>query len=390
MGVAVTQIDHLLQPDEAIAFLRELVQINSVHPGGDEAAVAAAVARKLAAEGIPADVIPLGQPRRANALGRLAGGGRPGLVFSGHLDVVPPGEAPWRYDPWSATVADGRLYGRGSIDMKGGLAAQVMAVCLLRRAGVSLGGDLWLAATAGEESDLIGARAMAASGGIAGAGGVVVGEPTGLEVIVAHRGVIWLDVITHGHTAHASVPHQGVNALAAMGEALGRLAALQLPHTPHPALGGPTVTPTVIRGGTAANVVPDRCELRLDIRTVPGQTADQVIAAIAEVLRGLPGPPAELVLVADDPPGATDPAAPLVQAALAAAADFTGRRHVPRTAGYFTELAIYQPVLQVPVVVCGPGNPGQAHQPNEHIILDDYLEGIRFFAALAVRGLGTV
>lgn len=383
-------IAHVLQPDEAIAFLQELVRINSVYPGGDEAAVAAAVARRLQADGIPADLIPLGAPRRANALGRLKGAGqRPALLFSGHSDVVPPGDIPWQHDPWSATLEGGRLYGRGSVDMKGGLAAMVMAACLLSRAGIRLGGDLLVAATAGEEVDLAGARALVRSGALQDVANVVIGEPTELEVVIAHRGVTWVEIATLGHTAHSSVPHEGTNAVVAMGEVLRRLNGFVLPHTPHPTLGGPSLSPNIIRGGNAMNVVPDRCSLQLDIRTVPGQTGAEICAALERLVQDLPVGRAEVKLLTEDPAGATDPGAPLVAATVEVVRTLTGRRLEPRTAPYFTELAVYQPELNVPVVVCGPGEAGQAHQPNESINLEHYLEGIRFFAALAVQVLGT-
>src|SRR5690606_21579479 len=147
---------------------------------------------------------------RANVMAVLKGTGeKPALVFNGHLDVVPVGDTPWTYDPFGAVNVGGRLYGRGTSVMKGGLVAMVMAVEALKKAGATLKGDLIISGVADEETGALGAKAWVQAGGLQGVGAIVIGEPTNLEVYIAEKGAFWLEITTYGKTAHGSMPDLG-------------------------------------------------------------------------------------------------------------------------------------------------------------------------------------
>ena len=241
-----------------------------------------------------------------------------------------------------------------------------------------------LAASAGEEVNLLGARAFVESGALAGAGAVIVGEPTGGRVAVAHKGAMWLAITTSGRTAHGSMPDQGINAILRMQQVLERVQTMRLPRVPHPLLGASTLSINTIRGGAAVNVVPDRCRVDVDIRTVPGTDHEDIVAAIRSACGDLDFEVAVEVLMSA-PAVETDAALPAVQTAVEIASRLRGQ---PETAGavpYFTEASIYQSGLRVPSIICGPGEAELAHQPNEWVSIPAYLEAVTLLRGVRAR-----
>lgn len=378
-------------PDDAVAFLQSLIRLRSVNPPGDEAAVAEAVAHALSADGVPVEVDRFA-PDRANVVARMQGRGGPALVFSGHLDTVASGEVPWARDPFSGELAGGRIWGRGAADMKSGLAAMVMAIRTLARAHVPPPRDVVLAATAGEEVDCCGASRLVARGALDGAGGLVIGEPTGGAVATGHRGALWIELETTGRTAHGSMPSAGVNAVMHMHALIARLAHLDIARPPDPLLGSPTLAVTAIQGGMKVNIIPDRCTATIDIRTLPGQSHPSILAQIRSEIDRLRAEVsdlrAEVRVLTDRPPVMTDPAHPLVQAALSEASAVGQRAREPVGMPYFTEASVYVPATGLPAVLYGPGETTLAHQPNEWVDVDAYLAAIRFYIRLALRAGG--
>jgi succinyl-diaminopimelate desuccinylase len=378
-------VDLLLDPDEAIGFLAACVRTETVNPPGNEERMASLLAARLEREGIPVEVHSLGRGR-ANVLARLRGAGGPSLVLSGHTDTVPVGEVRWEHEPWGAQQVGDRLYGRGACDMKSGLAAMAMALILLHRARVALRGELVLAASAGEEVDCAGAQAFVESGALEGAAAIVVGEPTGGEVAIAHKGALWLRVVTRGRTAHGAMPDQGVNALLRMHEVVGRLRTLPLPEDRHPLLGRTTMSMNTLHAGLSMNVVPDRCELGIDIRTVSAAGHEAVEREIRGAVAGL-GFPVEVEVLTGRPPVETDPETPLARQAVELAVAPGIRPRPPIGLAYFTDASVYQEALRVPVIIYGPGEAAVCHQPDEWVSLTKYVNAIRFYANLARRFL---
>jgi succinyl-diaminopimelate desuccinylase len=380
-----------IDPDAAVRLLRECVRLPTVNPPGDEKIAADWLAGLLEQRGFSPRVDDLGD-NRANVTAVLQGTGeKPALVFNGHLDVVPVGETPWTHDPFAGVQVDGRLYGRGSSDMKSGLMAMVMAADALQRGGARLKGDLILSGVADEETGALGAKSWVQAGGLQGVGAIVIGEPTNLEVYIAEKGACWLEVITYGKTAHGSMPDLGINAVMHMTAALQALARLSLPFQPHPLFDKPTMNVGTISGGNKTNVVPDRCGVTIDLRTLPGMRHEDVLQEVRQTLDGLratiPTFTYEMRVIAERAPVASDPQAPIVETALAIL-KAQGREETPKaTPGFATDASVFQPASGVPFLIFGPGIPQLAHQPNEYVEIGTYLQSIGIFCELAVKYL---
>jgi succinyl-diaminopimelate desuccinylase len=287
--------------------------------------------------------------------------------------------------------ANGRLYGRGTSDMKSGLMAMVMAVDALKQAGVCLKGDLILSGVADEETGALGAKAWVQAGGLQGVGAIVIGEPTDLEVYIAEKGACWLEITTYGKTAHGSMPDLGINAVMHMTTALHALTRLSLPFQPHPLFDQPTMNVGTITGGHKTNVVPDRCTATIDLRTLPGMQHEDLLHEIRRTLDALreavPHFTYEMCVIAERAPVASDPQAPIVETALAIL-QARGRHETPKaTPGYATDASVFQPASGAPFLIFGPGIPQLAHQPNEYVEIDTYLQSIELFYELAVKYL---
>lgn len=386
----------LIDEQEAVAFLRSLIAINSVNPPGEETKVAEAIRNHLASAGLDAQLDEV-EPGRSNLLASLPGASQVGgerrvLVFSGHLDTVPTGSVPWEHDPFGGERVGNKLYGRGTTDMKGGVAAMILAMEYLHRAGVKLEGTLRFAGTVGEEVDCLGAKAVASKGQIDDATAIVISEPSANQPFVAHKGALWLEVITYGKTAHGSMPDQGVNAITAVARFIHKLHSYQFAYEHHPILGGPTMNIGVIQGGVKTNVVPDHCTMMLDIRTVPGQEHTVIAEELRELLVQVcepVGARCEIRVAHDLPAVTTSKEHPFIQLSLEAIKRRWGTELSAGGVNYYTDASIYGPHLGVPILIFGPGEPTLAHQPDEWIEIDRYLDAIRYYMTLAVAYLGT-
>jgi succinyl-diaminopimelate desuccinylase len=311
---------------------------------------------------------------RANITVRLPSSRRkPGLLLAGHLDVVPAQPSPWSTDPFCGVEQDGCITGRGAVDMLGGLAAAAAAIVQIASEGIPLQGDVILTATAGEETDSCGANrfVQTAAQTIGPLFGILVPEPTNLEIFTAHRGLLWLQITARGRSAHGSMPHLGINAIEKMTPLLNRLFAWSIPQPPHPQLGNCTMSINQIHGGTAANIVPDVCRIELDIRTLPSQSQEQVIQHIQTFLDEQkskdPDFLAELSVLRRCPALETAAGSPFLQAVCRALG--TDRT---TTAPFTTDAPYFRPLCP-DVLILGPGSPASCHKPDESIKISDLL-----------------
>jgi succinyl-diaminopimelate desuccinylase len=262
----------------------------------------------------------------------------------------------------------------------------VVGMSTLARAGVRPPGDVHLLATVGEEVDCAGARAARDSGATEGVGNLVIAEPTDLDLVVAHKGALFLEFVTEGRAAHGAMPEQGVNAITHMMALLDRLGALDLGGAAHPLLGSATLSIGTVHGGSVVNIVPDRCSAQVDVRTVPGIDHAVLLARIEGVIAELratrPGFAAHVRATGDYPAGGTDTGAPLGRAAGSVLEGVLGRP--PRVSGvsYFSDGSILQPGADLPTLLFGPGDPNLAHQTDERVHVAALERAAEFYALL--------
>ena len=274
--------------DYAINLLRYLISIDSVNPslvpgGAGETEIADAVAEELRKIGLDV-VVEDAAPGRPNVVGVLEGRA-PGrsLMYCGHLDTVGVAGMNAPFDP---VEREGRLYGRGSQDMKGGLASMIAAARSLAASGLAFG-RLVVATVADEEYASIGAVAVVKRWH---ADGAVVLEPTDLEVGVAHKGFSWVEVVTRGRAAHGSRPAEGRDAILGMGRVLAGLESLNRElqsRPPHPLVGNASLHASLIAGGRELSTYPDRCTLQLERRTISGESAETALSEVHQILERL-------------------------------------------------------------------------------------------------------
>jgi len=367
---------------DALGLTRELLRFDTINPPGDEDACARHVGRILEGGGFDVRYHETGA-RRTNLIARIGGSAdRAPLCFTGHLDVVPLGTAPWSRDPFAGEIADGRLYGRGATDMKSGIAAFVVAATRLapRLAGTP---GLVLVITADEEMGARGALRLARVPGALGtAGAIVVAEPTGLEPLVGHKGALWLRAKTSGVTAHGSMPERGVNAVSRAARAVIQLEAYEFGVAPHPVLGRPTLNVGTLHGGLNTNSVPDAAEMTVDIRTIPGLKH----AALARSLRDWLGADVALEPLADTEGVWTDPAHPWMQEIFELVTPVLGRRPEPRGAPYVTDASALTPAYGgAPTVILGPGELALAHQTDEYCLVERIAQAVDLYVEIARR-----
>jgi len=376
---------------EVVKLCQELIRIKSVNPPGDELPIAEYVASTLKKSGLEVEMVKH-TPTRASVLARLRSSRQiPALLYNGHLDTVPVGAGPWIHEPFQAEVAEGKIWGRGSADMKGGLAALMVAAKTLAEGRVPLRGDLILVATAGEETDSMGATTIAARPDLDPVQAIMIPEPSYNGVYVAEKGALWLELTTHGKTAHGSMPDLGRNAIMMMIALISELQKLAIPYAEHPLLGGFSRSFNTIAGGMKTNMVPDRCIVTVDMRTVPGQDhgviVEQVENLIVNLGRRTPGFQASAKVINDRPPVETSPDEPAVQSFLDVVSEVTGERPVPKGVRYYTDAVAFVPMLKAPMILCGPGDSQLAHQPNEHVEISKLVQSAKIFTLAAARFL---
>jgi succinyl-diaminopimelate desuccinylase len=359
----------------AVDLALELVRLDTVNPPGREEVAASLLAARLSAAGFDV-AFHEHAPGRPSVVARLAGDG-PALCMTGHLDTVPLGGAAWSAEAFGE-LRDGRLYGRGSSDMKGGVAAIVVAA--ERIAALSRGSaGLELVLCAAEETGCEGALHLASSGALGRAGAVLVAEPTSGVPHVAHKGVLWARATAEGKSAHASSPELGRNAIYPLAAAIAALAELRFEVPRHPVLGEPTFNVGTVSGGSGINLVPDRAEAGIDIRTVPGMRSPEIL----DRLRSLAGPDVAIEPILDLPPVSTDPDDPFVRSVVDVAGSSGGGL------AYFTDAAALTPAYgSPPTVIWGPGEAAQAHQTDEWASADKIEAAADGFFEVARRWCG--
>jgi succinyl-diaminopimelate desuccinylase len=366
--------------------LKELIQAEST-PEKGELAAAEVVLESFRQSGIESH-IDTWEQNRANVVAHLKSAGtKPGLLFACHLDVVSPGEATWTYPPFDAVETGGRMYGRGSTDMKGGTAAAVTAIRRIVESDTKLKGDLIFVASAGEETDSCGAERFVKSyDPMPALVGVVIPEPTDFAPVTAHRGMLWLEVTTTGKAAHSSTPHLGVNAIDSMRRILNELDHYEIPVEPHELLGECSMSINTIEGGKTMNVVPDKCSIRIDIRTLPNQddqrTLDDLKQIFAKLKSDDPQFEASVFVIRRMQPLETDRDCCFVRDLC----KVVGAEQT-KAVGFTTDGPFFAK-LGAPVVIFGPGKPSLCHKPDEYIDIVDVEKAVEYYTTMILNFLG--
>jgi acetylornithine deacetylase len=372
--------------DNVTTLLAALVSIDSVNPslvpgGAGEAGMARFVMDWCAQRGIAAEIDDAA-PGRPSVIARVTGsGGGRSLVLNAHMDTVGVAGMP---DPFCARVENGRLYGRGSYDMKGSLAAGLLALADIRGSG--LRGDVILAAVADEEHASIGVQSVLKR---VRADAAIVTEPTALELCIAHKGFSWHEITTTGRAAHGSRPDLGIDGIAHMGRVLNRLESLQAElsqRAPHALLGHGSLHASLISGGQELSSYPDSCTVEIERRTLPHETSETVEAEFNAILKDLASEDRQFqaqhrtTLVR--PPFSVPEDTPIVQTLREQATRVLGRPPATIGAPFWMDAAFFA-AAGIPTVNIGPDGAG-AHSIEEWVDLDS-VEKCREILALTVR-----
>ena len=352
-----------MRPD-VVELTAQLLRIDTVEGGEDEALDV--VAPLLEGAGFSLTRVPW-RPGRSNLLATWNGGG--GFVLAGHVDTVPHGSAEWAHPPLSAELDGDRLLGRGSSDMKGGVAAIVLAA--LAAVGPGARG-FSVVLTSGEETGCAGATAVRDAGVLDPASILILGESTANGVRLGHKGVTWFEVTARGRAAHGSRPELGVNAIEALAEVVTSLTSLESGAV-HPELGSRTTNVGTIAGGTQTNLVPDLAQMTVDVRTVPGSSHGPVEALLARA--------GEVTALLELPAVWSSPDAARTEGVTEAVARVTGRRDAPAGVSYFTDAAVLDASRSRSYII-GPGDLDQPHTTDESVSVTSLYEAVEIYGAL--------
>jgi len=385
-------IEASFEADEVIEHGRALVRAASVNPPGDTSEVIGVVEKML--EPLGFERLRKFEPEKGivSLVGEWGDRGGRSLVWNGHIDVVPTGEeSSWSHHPFAGDVDDGRLYGRGICDMKGGLAALLSAVSTLQRARLEPSGKLMVQAVADEETlgPLGTAHVLEADDTHADA--AICGEPTSLVPVVAAKGLQWWEVTVLGRSCHASTPELGYNAIDGMADVLVALRNLDLT-AEHPLVGHPTLSVGTIEGGTKINTVADRATITADRRMIPGEDPGAVEASLHEAIArsGITDPKAriEARVIQRAEPSEIAAQDEVVSAACRASEIVLGRAVEPAGMAGTTDARFLINARSIPTVIWGPGNIEQAHTVDEYVEIDQLQRAAKAYALMLTDFLG--
>ncbi len=367
--------------DDAIYLTQRLISMDSVNPPGNEGPVAGYIAELLKKCGFDVETIPYGENRLHLVAHKGNMADKP-VVLSGHLDTVPTGGAAWKINPFSGEIKEGKIFGRGSSDMKGGVAAMIVAA--VRATKENPGTGICLLFTAGEETGCQGAKHLVENYPIFGqVKGIIIGEPTANIPAIGHKGALYLNVRAKGKTAHSSMPHLGDNAIYKAAEAVLKLKNYVFHEMPDPLLGMPTINIGKFRGGINLNSVPDSAEFTIDART----TKETDHFKLLNDFKQMAGNGLAFETLVDLPAVASDEKNPFVQQVYSACGITAGEKGYPKSMPYLTDGAILQPAFNnAPTIILGPGQPEMAHKTDEFCFIDKIKKAVDIYTEIILKG----
>lgn len=367
-----------MSTQDAVALTRDLLRFDTVNPPGRERDCAHMAGNLLQEWGFSVEYFEY-EKGRTSVIARAGGSDkRPPLCMTGHLDVVPLGTRKWSKEPFAGEADGDRLFGRGSSDMKAGVAAMLIAARTFSKKMNGTPGVV-LVLTAAEEGGCIGSKHLAALPKLMGkAGAIVVGEPTSNYPMVGHKGSIKLHASFKGVSAHGSMPQLGVNAIYKAAKAIQKLEEFKFGVAAHPVMGLPTLNVGTFEGGSGVNLVPDAATIGVDIRTVPGMNHEALLSRLKTLLED-----AELDVFSDLNAVWTAPEEAWVQRVFGICKPILKETPEARTAPYMTDAANLRKVYgSAPTLVLGPGEAAMAHQTDEYCNMERIRQSVAIYEAI--------
>ncbi|MEA2070996.1 MAG: M20 family metallopeptidase [Asgard group archaeon] len=370
-----------IDKDLIVELTTAMVKMDSQNPPGYCEHIAKYLKDKCNSLGLKAEIVPMDN-KRANVVASYGEGERD-IVLSGHFDTVPAGDPKkWELPPLSGEIKNNKIYGRGSADMKGGVATLIAAMAGLKKAKIKLPYRVLFLGTADEEVGMKGASHLQKKGYMDSALCLIITEATDLQVAIAEKGPYWIRINVEGKAARGSMPELGINAIEGACYGINHLKKI-LPSISHSLVGRSTINVGGIKGGVKTNIVPENCQVEIDIRLVPGVDVDKFDKEIKTLMENLSKEhPCTFSheVIHSIPPLATNPSEPLVQNFLKNTHLILNRKSFPIGVTYGTDAASLIPPRDIPLVIFGAGNPNIIHKTNEYIDITDLVNASRIIA----------
>ncbi len=370
---------------DVISLTQALISFNTINPPGNELAIAEFVGKLLNENGFNVKYPLFAENRLQLVAERGLSVIMPPIVLSGHFDTVPLGEKEWTTDPFSGEIIENKIYGRGSSDMKGGLAAMICAAIASFESGYPVGG-VRLIFTAGEEPGCFGAKHLVDTGlNLGKASAIIVGEPTSNLPAIGHKGALYLNVSTSGKTAHSSMPELGDNAIYKAARAITKIENFRF-HTERDELHGfPTINVGLINGGKNLNSVPDHAEFTVDIRSTSKISHSEIFERLSQVL----GEEITIKKLVDLPPVSSSESSPFIQMVYEVCGVDPEKGVKQKSLPYMTDGSVLQQLYGgVSTVILGPGQPEMAHQTDEICYTGKIEEAVTIYKNIILKNGG--
>ena len=368
---------------DVVSLTKKLLSFNSINPPGNEAEIARFTGELLERNGFHSRYYVFSDKRLHLVADKGLSTGTLPVVLSGHFDTVPLGAKKWQAEPFAGEVSDNKIWGRGSSDMKGGLAAMICA-SVQAFEGKKPEGGVRLVFTAAEELGCQGAQqlvsVMKETGGVRG---VIVGEPTSNKPAIGHKGAIYLNALTSGKTAHSSMPHLGDNAIYKAAASILRAKDFKFETDKDDLLGFPTINVGRMSGGMNLNSVPDHAEFSIDIRATAKLDHDRILERLAKEL----GSETTLEVLVNLKAVSTAGNDPFVRLVYDVCGIDPADNNYPLSLPYLTDGSVLQAFYNgAPTIILGPGQPEMAHQTDEYCYIDKLEQSVNIYTNIITQG----
>ena len=368
---------------EVTELLKQLINIESTNPPGNENKIANFIKNYLLKNKIPAELVYLAE-NRSSIVGRIDGVSKSNIALCGHIDTVKVDKNKWSKPPFKGIIENGKMYGRGSSDMKGGIATILYAAVLLKRNNIVPDKTIILALTADEEQKYSGAKKLLETGYFDETEFLIIAEPTDSKVYIGEKGELWIRAIFHGKAAHGSTPELGNNAIIAGSKFVLQVQELSdKTFTEHSYFGKTSLNIGQFSGGVQVNIVPDYSEVKLDFRVISQEDKEKAVDLVNVTGRKVADETNmkfESKIFSYHPPIFSDPSNFFIS-------KFIQKTQVEQRGiiSYCTDGATIIPKKQIPFVIYGPGTIALAHQPDEYIELNSLYEAVDNFTAFLIK-----